>query len=63
MFVSVCSVVVSLFFTLFATQRLHQQHDAPYPHRGEDGEEDDGEPRGRLGDEAVQFVHKRFECE
>ncbi len=51
---------------LFATQRLHQEHEAPYPHRGEDGEEDDGEyqssdgePQGCLGNEAGQFVHER----
>ena len=43
---------------LLATQRLHQEHEAPYTHRSKDGEEDDGEPEGCLGDEAGQFVHK-----
>ena len=45
---------------LFATQRLHQEHEEPYPHRSEDREEDDGEPERCLGDETGQFVHKPF---
>ena len=43
-----------------ATQGLHQEHEAPYTHRSKDGEEDDGEPEGCLGDEAGQFVHEVF---
>jgi hypothetical protein len=42
---------------LFATQGLHQEHEAPDTHRSEDGEEGDGEPEGCLGDETGQFVH------
>lgn len=67
MFASVCSVVVSLFLTLFLAQCLHQEREAPYPHRNEDCEEDDGEyqssdgePQGYLGDETVKFVHERL---
>ena len=45
---------------LFATQGLHQEHEAPQPHRSEDCEEDDGEPQGGLGNETGQFVHKLF---
>ncbi len=45
---------------LFATQGLHQEHEAPDTHRSEDGEEGDGEPEGCLGDETGQFVHERF---
>ena len=47
-------------FPLFATQGLHQEHEAPDTHRSEDGEEGDGEPEGCLGDETGQFVHKLF---
>ena len=53
-------VYIVLFGELFATQGLHQEHEEPYPHRSEDGEEDDGEPQGRLGNETGQFVHERF---
>ena len=43
---------------LFATQGLHQEHEAPDTHRSEDGEEGDGEPEGCLGDETGQFVNE-----
>jgi len=56
-------VYIDLFGEKFATQCLPQEHEEPYPHRGEDGEEDDGEPQGRLGNETGQFVHKRSVCE
>jgi hypothetical protein len=46
-----------LYIFLIATQGLHQEHETPYRHRGEDGEEDDGEPQGGLGNETGQFVH------
>ena len=56
-------VYIDLFGEKFATQCLPQEHEEPYPHRSEDGEEDDGEPQGRLNDETGQFVHKRSVCE
>jgi len=55
-------LIFVLFGELFATQSLHQEHNTPYQHRSEDGEEDDGEPQGCLGDETGQFVHERFVC-
>lgn len=50
-------LIFDLSGELFATQGLHQEHEAPDTHRSEDGEEGDGEPEGCLGDETGQFVH------
>ncbi len=50
-------LIFDLSGELFATQGLHQEHEAPDTHRSEDGEEGDGKPEGCLGDETGQFVH------
>ena len=50
-------LIFDLSGELFATQGLHQEHEAPDTHRSEDCEEGDGEPEGCLGDETGQFVH------